>query len=86
MPELLEVVRPHNRSFVGFFEHELRAGIANGQIDPSVDVESTALLIVGTLHGTASAYMADPENVNPERLAQAMLDLLIGGIVIRDRA
>jgi len=82
MPELLEVVRPQNRDFVGFFECQLRTGIQRGEIDPAIDVESIALLIVAALRGAATQYMADPERVKLQKLTEAMIDLLNRSIVL----
>jgi AcrR family transcriptional regulator len=84
MPELLTVVRPETRKFVGFFEYQLRTGIARGEIDPSIDVEAVALVIAGALYGVAAHYMADPEHVNLQKLTEATIDLLNRGITLRE--
>ncbi len=82
MPELLEVVQPNNRAFMDFFQYQLRTGIRRGEIDPSIDVEAITLLIVATLRGATAQYMADPRNVNLQKLADTMVDLLNRSIVL----
>ncbi len=86
MPELLEVVRPQNSEFVGFFEQQIRIGVQRGEIDPSVDAESVALLLVATLRGAVAQYMAEPERVNLERLAETIVDLLNRSIVLPQKS
>lgn len=82
MPELLEVVRPQNAEFVSFFEQQIRIAIQRGEVDPSVDAESVALLVVSTLRGAVAQYMAEPERVNLERIAETIVELLNRSIVL----
>jgi len=80
MPELLDVVRPWNRRFVGYFERQLRIAIEQGEVDPAIDVDSVAILMAGLLRGVVAQHHADPGNVDLDRVAAAAVRLLDRGL------
>lgn len=80
MPELVDVVRPWNRLFVEFFDQQLRIGIARGEVAPDLDVESVAILLAAVLRGAVAQMLADPEQVDIERLATAAARLIERGV------
>lgn len=80
MPELVDAVRPWNRLFVEFFDQQLRIGIARGEVAPDLDVESVAILLAAVLRGAVAQMLADPEQVDIERLAMAAVRLIERGV------
>ena len=80
MPELLEVVRPWNRRFVGYFERQLSIGIEQGEVDPGIDVESVAVLLAALLRDVVAQSLADPERVDLDRVTRAALLLVERGL------
>ncbi len=80
MPELLEVVRPFNDRSIKAIAEQLRIGVRQGEIAPSVDVEALALVLLGMLRGALAQYLLDPEHVDMERVADAMVALLRRGV------
>lgn len=76
MPDLLESVRPMNRAFVEFFDHELRAAVARGEVEAEIDVEALSLLLAAGVRGAVAQYMVDPERVDLPRIADALLAML----------
>ncbi len=82
MPELLEGVRPWNRRTLDFFEHELRVGIQRREVDPKIDVPSVALMILSLLRGAVAQFIADPERVNLDSLADSAVEMLNRSIAL----
>ena len=80
MPELLEVVRPWNQRFVGYFERQLRLAIDQGEVDASIDVDAVAVLLAGLLRGVIAQHLADPERVDLDRIAAAAVRLVERGL------
>jgi len=83
MPELLEVVRTMNRRFIDFFVHELNVAIERGEADPDIDVEALALLLAASVRGVVAQYMVDPERVDLQRAADALILLLNRGVAMK---
>lgn len=80
MPELVDAVQPWNRLFVEFFDQQLRVGIARGEVTPELDVESVAILLAAVLRGAVAQMLADPQQVDIERLATAAARLIERGV------
>lgn len=86
MPELLEVVRPFNERSIEAFAEQLRTGIRRGEIDPSVDVETLAPVILGMLRGALAQHLLDPQRVDLDRVAGTMVAMLRRGVSCRHAA
>ena len=86
LPELLDIVRPMNKRTLDFFGAELREAMRRGEIDPQTDVDMMSLLIMSTLRGAVAQHMADPEQVDLNQVAEALIALLDRGIGIKPNA
>lgn len=81
MPELLEEVGPSNRRNLAMFEQQIRAGIQRGEIDPEVDVEALAVLVMGVLRGAVWQKLVDPGRVDLDRVSDTVVCLLRNGLI-----
>ena len=50
----------YNRQALVFFETQIRAGIAQGEIHPDLQPAATAVLLLGTLRGVMLQWLLDP--------------------------
>ena len=50
----------YNRQALVFFETQIRAGIAQGEIHPDLHPAATAVLLLGTLRGVMLQWLLDP--------------------------
>ncbi len=80
MPELLEEVAPLNLRNLRMFEEQIRTAIQRGEVDPDVDVEALAVLVMGVLRGVAWQKLVDPAHVDLTHVADTLVALLIKGL------
>jgi AcrR family transcriptional regulator len=80
MPVLLEAVRPLNHRYLARLERHIRLGVQRGEVDPSVDAPSMAVLILALLRGVASQHLLEPTGVDLERVTQTAVQLIRRGL------
>lgn len=78
--ELLDEVRVTNHEALEFFESQIRLGIAAGEVDSQTDAKMLALIVLASLRGIVSRYLADPGNVDLEQASLALQRLLRRGV------
>jgi AcrR family transcriptional regulator len=80
MPALLQAVRPLNRRTLAMFAEQVRAGIRQGEIDPQIDAEAAAVLILALLRGGVGQHLLEPSRADLERLTETAVGFLRRGL------
>ncbi|ABM59568.1 TetR/AcrR family transcriptional regulator [Verminephrobacter eiseniae] len=67
-------MREFTQLTINTYATQLRMAIEKGKISADIDAETTAIVIVGMLRGTAMQYLLDPERFPMEKITSTMLD------------
>lgn len=63
-PSLSESLVAANQSALAYFEHQIRVGIAQGEIDPATEPRAGAVVILGTMRGVLAQWFLAPEQID----------------------
>jgi hypothetical protein len=75
-----------NRSSLGYFEKQLRTGIAQGEVRPDIDPASQAVLILGCIRGVIAQALLDESQVDLPAARDEMLRTLRQALAARPAA
>jgi len=73
-PDLAPIFRERDTAFRADVRDDVKAGIADGTIDPGVNPDEVAVAVVGQLRGIALQRLLDPENVDTGRMRHGVAD------------
>lgn len=74
--ELQQDMQNFSRGSLRFFEEQIAAGIANGEIRDDIDPAIHAVLTLGALRGVINHYLLDPDALDLRIVREAMIGSL----------
>ncbi len=71
-PDLLPAIVELNNTSVKRFAEPIIYGQKKGDINPDLDTETQAMLILGQLRGTSAQWLLAPKTINMQKLRESM--------------
>jgi TetR/AcrR family transcriptional repressor of uid operon len=68
-PAIADILRDHSRALCGHLSAFLRAGQARGQVDPSLDADAAAAVLLSVMDGARTLLIRDPDQDMKQSLA-----------------
>jgi AcrR family transcriptional regulator len=73
--DLRETIASYNRSVLRFFEKNLRAAIADGEVEPSADPKALAVVLLGAMRGALLQWSSD-EGIRMRKVRDELLRIV----------
>jgi AcrR family transcriptional regulator len=78
--ELRDSLVDVNRQALGYFEHQIQAAIAAGEVDPAVSPRGAAIVIAGAMRGALGQWFLDPQGCGPEVWRDELLTMITAAL------